>query len=139
MAIRTYSDLRQLQGFFDRYEYLKLSGQVAKETFGFERFLNQELYRSRRWRQVRDKVIIRDCGCDLGDADRPISDLDTLVVHHMNPITIEQIENEDPMVYDPEYLICTSLSTHNAIHYGSMNMLRELPIERKPFDMCPWR
>lgn len=139
MIIRTYSDLAQLQNFFDRYEYLRLSGKVGKETFGFERFLNQELYRSRRWRQVRDQVIIRDNGCDLGDAGRLISNADILIIHHMNPITIEQIENEDPRVYDPEYLICTSLNTHNAIHYGSRTMLRELPIERKPFDMCPWR
>lgn len=152
MKLRTYSDLIKIPDFEGRFSYLKLYGKVGEATFGYDRYLNQMLYRSRRWREeIRDFVIIRDDGCDLGVKSRRILSEDymcgskrvnlrnKIIVHHMNPITVEQVLDEDPLVYDPEYLICTSLSTHNAVHYGDPNLLTELPIERHPNDTCPWR
>lgn len=113
-------------------------GQIGDETFGFERYLNQALYRSPLWRKVRNEVIIRDDGCDLGIADRPI--FDKVIVHHMNPITIKQIEDEDPDIFNPNYLICVSHQTHNAIHYGDRRQLVPSTFtERSKYDTCPWR
>lgn len=137
MTERSYHELRQYETFLDRYHYLKLTGQVGVETFGIDRYLNQVLYRSRKWRRARDEVIIRDNGCDLGMDGYDL--YDQIVVHHMNPITLEDIENEEEWIFDPEYLICCSKRTHNAIHYGDESLLPRLPVERRPFDTCPWK
>lgn len=136
--IRCYSELIQLPTFEERFEYLKLEGTVGKETFGNDRYLNQLLYRyNKTWLSTRDKVIIRDCGCDLGIEGREI--YTKPIVHHMNPITIEQILNADPVIFDPEFLITTIHRTHNAIHYSNADQLIKEPIDRKPYDTCPWR
>ena len=137
-TIRTYSELITLPTFEDRYEYLKLNGKIGEETFGFDRYINQQLYqRSQKWKSVRDKVIIRDNGCDLSMEGYEI--WGKIIIHHMNPITIEDIERESDFVLNPEYLISTSLNTHNAIHYGDENLLIKAPIERTKYDTCPWR
>ena len=135
--IRTYSELISYDNFLDRYRYLKLSGEVGLDTFGLDRYLNQTLYRSYKWRMVRDKVIVRDNACDLGMNGYDI--FGKVIVHHINPLTLEQIEDDDPIIYDPEFLICVSHITHNAIHYGDENLLPRLPIERMPNDTCPWK
>ena len=137
MNIRTYSDLSKLTTFEDRYNYLRLNGFVGQETFGFDRYLNQVFYKSAKWRSVRDFVIIRDNGCDLGIEGREI--YGKIIIHHMNPITIQDIEQESDFLLDPEFLISTVHETHNAIHYGDENLLIRMPIERKPNDTCPWR
>lgn len=137
MNIRTYSDLSKLTTFEDRYNYLRLNGFVGKETFGFDRYLNQVFYKSAKWRSVRDFVIVRDNGCDLGVEGREI--YGKIIIHHMNPITIYDIEQESDFLLDPEFLISTVHETHNAIHYGDENLLIRTPIERKPNDTCPWR
>lgn len=137
-TIRTYSELIILPTFEDRYEYLKLNGKIGEETFGFDRYINQQLYqRSQKWKSIRDKVIIRDNGCDLSMEGYEI--WGKIIIHHMNPITIEDIERESDFVFNPEYLISTSLNTHNAIHYGDENLLIKAPIERTKYDTCPWR
>ena len=135
--IRRYSELITYDTFVDRYNYLKLVGQVGVETFGFERYINQALYRSKRWLDTRRKVIIRDQGCDLGIDGYEIGD--RIIVHHMNPITLEDIEEERECVFDPEFLISCSFMTHNAIHYGDESLLPKLPVERSVNDTCPWR
>jgi len=135
--IRTYSELRTYKTFIDRYNYLKLRGSVGIETFGFDRYLNQVLYRSRRWRRTRDGIILRDNGCDLGVEGYDI--YDKIIIHHMNPLTIEDIEDDIDEIYDPEFLISVSFNTHQAIHYGDESLLPKEPIERKPYDTCPWR
>ena len=137
MMIRRYSELISYNNFLDRYNYLKLKGQVGLDTFGLDRYLNQTLYRSYKWRKTRDEVLIRDNGCDLGIDGYDISG--KIIVHHMNPLTLEQIEDDDPIIYDPEFLICVSHITHNAIHYGDESLLPRLPVERVPYDTCPWR
>lgn len=137
MMNRTYSELQTLKTFEERFNYLKLSGSVGKETFGYDRILNQMLYKSHKWKKVRDKVIIRDNGCDLGVKGREI--YGRIIVHHINPITVDDILNERPEVYDPEYLICTSDLTHNAIHYSDENILVKDPVERTKNDTCPWK
>lgn len=136
MIIRRYSELRQLATFKERFDYLKLSGVVGESTFGFDRYLNQYLYRSPEWKKVRNEVIVRDDGCDMGLEDYPAN---RIIVHHMNPLSIEDVENRDKRIFDPEFLICVSLSTHNAIHFGDETLLPKLPVDRKPGDMCPWR
>lgn len=136
MSIKTYSELIKLYSFEDRYRYLKLNGRIGEDTFGFDRYLNQIFYRSQKWKSVRDFVIIRDNGCDLGMDDREI--YGKILIHHMNPITIKDIEKESSFLLDPEYLICTSQNTHNAIHYGDESKLILAPIERTKNDMCPW-
>ena len=135
--IRTYSELLKLSTFEERYEYLRLNGVVGKDTFGFDRYLNQILYRSKEWKTIRDRIIIRDNGCDLGIDDRTI--YGTLIVHHMNPIRKEDIENHSLYLMNPEYLICVSLNTHNAIHFGNNNLLISNPINRTKNDTCPWK
>ena len=137
MMIRTFSELKKIKIFEERYRYLRLVGVVGKSTFGFDRYLNQMLYTSRRWLGVRDDVIIRDRGCDLGVDDYVIHG--RIIIHHMNPITIEDIELERDEIFDPEFLICTSFNTHNAIHYGDESLLPQLPIIRSRYDTCPWR
>lgn len=138
MTIKTYSELIALPTFIDRYRYLRLNGRVGEETFGFDRIINQFLYqRSQRWKSVRDQVIIRDNGCDLAAEGHEI--YGKILVHHMNPITLTDIERESEFVFDPEYLISTTLNTHNAIHYGDESLLITAPIERRKNDTCPWR
>lgn len=137
MNIRTYSELSKLTTFKERFNYLRLNGFVGKETFGFDRYLNQVFYKSAKWRSVRDFVIVRDNGCDLGIEGREI--YGKIIIHHMNPITVQDIERESEFLLDPEFLISTVHETHNAIHYGDENLLIRDPIERKPNDTCPWR
>lgn len=135
--IRTYTELLRLKTFEDRFKYLSLDGRVGEITFGYDRILNQILYRSGRWRKIRDDIIIRDDACDLGIDEYSIRS--RIIVHHMNPITIEDVEMEREEVYDPEFLICTSPNTHNAIHYSDESLLPKKIIERKRNDTCPWR
>lgn len=136
--IRTYSELITLPTFEERYEYLRLDGIVCEETFGFDRYLNQEFYqRSQEWKRIRDQVIIRDQGCDLGIEGREIRG--KIIVHHMNPITKNDILTRSDFLLNPEYLICTLKSTHDAIHYGDENLLIKEPIIRTANDTCPWR
>ena len=135
--MRSYSELIQIDNFLDRFKYLKLGGKVGQETFGAERYMNQVFYTSPEWRRVRNEVIIRDLGCDLGIEDRTIGK--RVYIHHMNPITMQDIRLRSDEIMNPEYLICCSFNTHNAIHYGSEDLLILDPVERKPFDTCPWR
>lgn len=136
-TIKTYSELIELPTFKERYIYLRLSGRVGKDTFGFDRYLNQNFYRSIEWKRVRDQVIVRDNGCDLGIEDRQISG--KILIHHMNPITDKDILNLTDILLNPEYLICVSHITHNAIHYGDENLLITEPIVRTKYDTCPWK
>lgn len=135
--IRTYSELITLPTFEERYRYLKLGGRVGEETFGFDRYINQIFYQSDEWRSIRDFVIVRDGGCDLGMPDREIHT--RILVHHMNPIRQEDILRRSKFLLDPEYLICTIKNTHDAIHYGDESLLILAPVERKRNDTCPWR
>lgn len=136
--IRTYSELITLPTHAERFNYLKLGGRVGADTFGFDRHINQNLYqRSPRWKKSRDLVIIRDNGCDLGVDGYEIHG--KIIVHHMNPITLDDILKDREWIYDPEFLICTIHSTHNAIHYGDENLLVKAPIERTLNDTCPWK
>lgn len=135
--IRCYSDLIQLKTFEERFYYLKLHGKVGEETFGLDRYLNQQLYKSRKWQNLRSQVIIRDDGCDLGIDGRQMDNY--IVIHHMNPISMEDIEEERDIVFDPEYLICCSSRTHKAIHFGDEKLLLRDPIVRRPNDTCLWR
>ena len=134
--LRTYRQLHLLKTFEERYRYLRLSGNVGNETFGYDRYLNQMVYTSKKWLNARDKVIIRDLGCDLGVEDYVIHG--KIIVHHMNPITIEDIELYHDEIFDPEFLICTTHDTHNAIHFGDESLLPRLPIIRKRNDTSPW-
>ena len=134
---RTYSELKNLDSFEERFNYLKLNGQVGETTFGSKRYLNQLLYKSQEWMSVRDKAIIRDEGCDLGIPGRDIGG--KVLVHHINPITIEDVLNNNPKVFDLENLITTSHITHEAIHYGDENLLIKDPIIRTANDTCPWK
>lgn len=136
--IRTYSELSKLKTFRERYEYLKLDGTVGEETFGFDRYINQMFYKSEEWKRIRNYVITRDNGCDLGIQDRKIVD-SVILVHHMNPITKEDIINKNDILLDPEYLITTIKPTHDAIHYGDESLLAEDLIIRSKNDTCPWK
>lgn len=136
-SIKTYSEMMKLQTFEERFEYLKLGGAVGAETFGFDRVFNQKFYGSPEWRSVRNKVIIRDNGCDLGVEGRDI--FGSIYIHHMNPIALEDINHGTDILLNPEYLVCTSFPTHNAIHYGDFNILPNLPPERCKNDTCPWK
>lgn len=136
--MRTYSELMKLSTFEDRFRYLKLEGEVGNDTFGFDRYLNQRFYQSKEWADIRREVIIRDNGCDLAIPDREI--FGKIVVHHMNPITIVDIEDYSGFVMNPEYLITTFIQTHNAIHYGDESILETTKvIERTKNDTCLWR
>ena len=137
MSIRTYSELITLPTFKERYEYLKLNGRVGEETFGFDRYLNQAFYKSEEWRAVRDYVIIRDNGCDLGMEGHEI--FRKILIHHMNPISKRDILDRSDLLLNPEYLICTIKNTHDAIHFGDENLLIVAPIERRKNDTCPWK
>ena len=136
--IRTYSELSKFKTFRERYEYLKLDGTVGEETFGFDRYINQMFYKSEEWKRIRNYVITRDNGCDLGISDRKIVD-SVILVHHMNPITKEDIINKNEILLDPEYLITTIKPTHDAIHYGDESLLAEDLIVRSKNDTCPWK
>lgn len=135
--IRTYSELITLPTFEERYRYLRLGGIVGEETFGFDRYLNQAFYKSDKWLSIRDRVIARDNGCDLGIEGREINR--RILIHHMNPITVDDIVNQSDFLLNPEYLICTIKSTHDAIHYGDENLLIKDPIERTKNDTCLWK
>lgn len=135
--LRTYSELLALPTFEERFQYLKLDGNVGTETFGFDRWINQQFYRSREWKKVRDEVIIRDNGCDLGVEGYEIHG--KLLIHHMNPVKSTDISFRTNILLDPEYLICVSHRTHNAIHYGDESQIPKGPVERTPYDTCPWR
>lgn len=137
MIIRTYSELIKLPTFEERFQYLKLNGDVGVETFGFDRYLNQAFYSSDEWKSIRNQVIIRDDGCDLGIEGREI--YKRIIIHHMNPITKEDLLYRTEYLLNPEYMICTMKNTHDAIHYGDENLLFKEPVERKPNDTCPWR
>lgn len=134
---RTYSELIKLPTFDERFKYLKLSASVGAETFGFDRYLNQSFYRSSEWKRVRNEVIVRDMGCDLGCEDHEIPGL--IIVHHMNPLTLKDITNKTDYLLNPEYLISTCKRTHDAIHYSDESILYEEPIVRRPNDTCPWK
>lgn len=135
--IRTYSELIRLPTFEERFEYLKLNGTVGEDTFGFDRYLNQIFYRSPEWKRVRDEIIIRDNGCDLGIIGHEI--YGRILIHHMNPISVEDIKFRTDALFNPEYLISTIHLTHNAIHYGDQELLPKGPIVRLPNDTCPWK
>lgn len=134
---KTYSELITLPTFIDRFRYLQLGGQVGVETFGYDRYLNQMLYRTTEWKRFRNEIIIRDNGCDLACEGYEI--IGKILIHHINPISVEDVLLRDTKVFDPENVISTTLNTHNAIHYGDESLLITEPIERKPNDTCPWR
>lgn len=134
---KTYSELIQLPTFEERFRYLELDGQVGDETFGFDRYLNQKFYRSAEWKKVRQEVILRDGGCDLGIEERPI--FGKVLIHHINPVSIDAIKQKEDWVLNPEFLICTCKRTHDAIHYSDESILFVEPIERTPNDTCLWR
>lgn len=137
--IRTYEELITFPSFEERFKYLKLDSTIGEETFGFDRWLNQTFYRTYEWKKIRRDVIIRDCGYDLGCETHPING-QILIVHHMNPVSIDDIRKRSDFLLNPNYLITTIDSTHRAIHYGSMDYLeREKVINRFPNDTCPWR
>ncbi len=134
---RTYRELRELLTFEERFKYLNLKGHVGESTFGFDRYLNQNFYRSREWKQIRYKVIERDQACDLGIVGYEIET--QILIHHMNPINVEDIEAGNEDIFDPEFLICTTYNTHRAIHFGDESLLPKLPIVRRPNDTTLWR
>lgn len=135
--IRTYSELITIPTFEERFRYLKLDGKVGVATFGYNRYLNQTFYLSPEWKHMRDSVIIRDCGCDLAMPGHDIHR--SIFIHHLNPITAEDIINRLPDILDPEFLVCASYDTHNALHYGDETLLRKPLVERRPNDTCPWK
>lgn len=136
--IRTYSELKELKTFEERFKYLKLGGVVGVETFGFDRYFNQKFYMTTEWKQLRNHIIVRDLGCDLGCEDHEIFG-QRIVIHHMNPIDLEDIEKKSDFLLNPEFLITTIHSTHNAIHYGDESLIITAPIERRRNDTCPWK
>lgn len=135
--MRTIKGLNQCRTFEERFKYLQLRGEVGADTFGFDRWINQQFYRSVEWRQVRDKVILRDDGCDMGDKDHPING--RIIIHHMNPICKEDFDQNPDYLLNPDYLVCVSHNTHNAIHYGDENLLPKEWTPRTPNDTCPWK
>lgn len=137
MRIKTYSELIALPTFEDRFEYLQLKGIVGQETFGFDRYLNQILYNSKEWKHLRNEIVVRDNGCDLALEGFEIHG--RILIHHINPITIDDVIKRREMVFDPENLICVTHNTHNAIHYGDKSLLITGPIERRANDTCPWK
>lgn len=137
MSTRTYSELITLPTFEERYKYARLGGRVGESTFGYERYLNQLFYESKEWRDFRRSIIIRDRGCDLGILDREISGL--IMIHHLNPISVDDILQRRECLLDPENAICASPNTHRAIHYGDESLLIKAPIVRSKNDTCPWR
>lgn len=137
MRIKTYSKLITFSTFEERFDYLQLKGIVGQETFGFDRYLNQILYNSKEWKHLRNEIIVRDNGCDLALEGFEIHG--RILIHHINPITIDDVIKRREMVFDPENLICVTHNTHNAIHYGDKSLLITGPIERRANDTCPWK
>lgn len=137
MSIRTYSELITIPTFEERFEYLQLKGSVGKDTFGYDRYLNQVLYRSPEWKRLRNQIIIRDAGCDLACDGYDV--YGKVLIHHLNPITVEDVLARSRKVFDPNNLVCVSHNTHNAIHYGDVDLLVTGPIIRTKNDTCPWR
>jgi hypothetical protein len=137
MLLKSYRNLILLPTFEERYNYLRLTGIVGEETFGYDRYLNQEFYTSKEWRQFRYRMITRDEGCDLGLSDYPIGG--RVILHHINPLTIDDFNNSSDALFDPDNVICVSETTHNAIHFGDESLLPADPIIRAPNDTCPWR
>lgn len=135
--IKTYSEMVRLPTFLERYRYLKIGGQVGEETFGYDRYLNQILYRSSEWKCFRRDIIIRDNGCDLACDGYEI--IGKVLIHHIDPITVRDIELRDPKIFDPENVVSVTLNTHNAIHYGDEGLLIIEPLVRTPNDTCPWK
>ena len=135
---RSYHELVRLKTFEERYEYLRLSGMVGQSTFGSDRYLNQALYTSPEWKSFRNRIIIRDNGCDLGIEGRDVLG-DRIIIHHINPLTVEDVENRSPVIFDPDNVVCVSHNTHQAIHYGDQSLLQKDPVERTPNDTCPWK
>lgn len=135
--IRTYSELMLIPTFEERLEYLKIHGKIGGETFGDDRYLNQLFYSSGFWKTIRNKIIIRDNGCDLGITDREIPG--RIIIHHMNPLLLDDIVNASEIAINPEYLICVSDNTHKAIHYDVSISMPSILVERKPYDQSPWR
>lgn len=135
--IKTYSELITLPTFEERFRYLQLDGKVGKSTFGFDRYLNQKFYTSKEWKKIRNEIILRDNGLDLGMEDHEI--IGKIYIHHMNPIMAKDIVDRTRHLLDPEFLICVAHNTHNAIHYGDETLLPQPIIERRPNDTCPWR
>lgn len=135
---RSYRELSKLKTFEEKYRYLRLGGNVGIDTFGADRYLNQALYTSTEWRRFRRKVLMRDSGCDLGDPERPIQ-ADRVIIHHINPLTVEDLEERSDVIFDMDNVICVSHPTHQAIHYGDESLLPKDPVERKPGDTCPWK
>jgi hypothetical protein len=134
---RCYTDLIQLPTFKERYEYLRLAGIVGRDTFGFDRYLNQKFYHSAEWKKIRRDVIIRDEGRDLAMEGYELQD--NIFIHHMNPMVPEDLINVPEWILNPEYLVCVSKRTHDAIHFGDASILPQLPMERTPNDTCPWK
>lgn len=137
MTNKTYSELIAIPTYEDRFRYLQLQGAVGKDTFGYDRYLNQVLYNSQEWKRFRNEIIIRDNGCDLAFEGYDIHG--RILVHHINPITVDDVVNRNPLVFDPENVICVTHNTHNAIHYGDESLLITAPIERTRHDTCPWK
>lgn len=135
--IRRYSELSKLETFKERFEYLRLDGTVGEDTFGFDRYMNQMFYKSKEWLSIRRQIIIRDNGCDLGVEGHEIHG--RILIHHMNPIILDDIVRQTELLLNPEYLITTTLTTHNAIHYGNIGLLPTAPVERSANDTCPWK
>lgn len=135
-TIRSYSELSRIEAFEDRYRYLALNGRVGSSTFGFDRYVNQMFYSSRQWKLVRRDIIVRDNGCDLGIDGYEI--YDRIIIHHMNPMTFDDIEDGDDDILDPEFLICVTHRTHNAIHYGDERQLPRPLVPRRPGDTLLW-
>lgn len=138
MSHKSYSELIRIPSYEERYEYLKLGGSVGELKFNGHRYLNQKFYSSDpEWKRVKRKVIIRDNGCDMAHEDFMIGG--KIIIHHLNPITIDDLVQRNPIIFDPDNLVCVSHNTHNAIHYGDISLLALPPIERVAFDTCPWR
>ena len=137
MKLKSYRNLILLPTFEERYEYLKIQGVVGESLFGFDRYMNQEFYTSKEWRQFRNHIITRDEGCDLGMRNYPIGG--RVIIHHINPLTIADFENSSDALFDPDNVICVSDNTHQAIHFGDETLLPATPLERRPNDTCPWR
>ena len=137
MSIKTYSELILLPTFEERFKYLQLNGRVGDDTFGFDRYINQNFYRSTEWKRIRDFVIMRDNGCDLALEGYEI--YGRILIHHMNPITVKDVELSTEYLMNPEYLICVTHNTHNAIHYGDEKLINKGPVVRTKNDTCPWK
>lgn len=137
MKIRTYTELCTFQTFEERYRYLRLGGQVGFETVGYDRVFMEAFYNSTEWKHIRRKIVLRDRGCDLGIEGRELQN--GIFIHHMNPISIEDVERRSEILLNPEFLICCSMNTHNAIHYGDESLLIIAPVIRVPNDTCPWK